>query len=149
MKLKILKFVLGAIILCSFSLQALTPPLPNTSIVSISGLTWWEGSQSHTYYAAKVVAGGPIMTDYSQRYQSSEIIVNLPRSTEWFQTNYQYYYTSTFLYTWVHVYVKKTSTSQWTFLYSSDTDHDCIKSVVDNYMHDLQFDASEAAPIEE
>ncbi len=139
-------------ILCTFSLQAFTPPLPGGTIVSLSGLTWWIGTDPQCFYAAKIIASGPTLTEQGYRTQASEVIVSLPRSTEWFQTNQKFYDGPNCISTIVYVSVKRTSTSDWVSLGMATTEGSCTKWVEDNYMHDVLFDMSlfqvEEVPIE-
>jgi hypothetical protein len=121
MKSKLFKFALFGILLCSFSLQGFTPPLPPGTTVCVDGLP--------SCYAAKVVCEG------------SEVIQTTPRTREWFLMSTQCSYDNGNHHVLIDVYTKATSTSSWIYrgyIYSDDPTVDI--NYVDDYLYFIDTD---------
>ena len=87
-----------------------------------------------------MIVSGPIVTDPGNIYVTYGDPVSLPRTTEYFPTDYQHYYTPSSYYTNVTLYVKETSTSSWQNLGSiSSHSYYTTRYVVDTYMYVMEF----------
>ena len=141
MKSTFFKLAICAIILSSFSLQSFSPCLPNVTTIKITDLYWLDNNNNHQdYYSAKVTVSGPIVTDPGNIYVTYGAPVSLPRTTEYFSTDYQYYYTSSSSWTNVTLYAKQTSNSSWQNL-GSISSHSIFTTryVVDTYLYVMEF----------
>lgn len=141
MKSIFVRIALLCVILCSYSLQAFTPPLPPTTTVKLTGLQWLNSNnQFVNYYKAKVNVSGPLMSNPSTPASCVGEEVLQPRSTEWFLTCHQFYSVQYSLPFYITVWGKKTSSSPWEIIGSGNSELTiCTKTVVDNYLVQIEF----------
>lgn len=144
MKSAIVKLLVLVAVLTSFSLQGFTPCLPNTTTVCISNLHWTDPyNVDHDYYSVQVVVGGPTVSDPTG-WHTSNIVTSLPRTTEWFSTDYQHYWTVYSNHTNISVYAKKYSNSSYEWLGDTDTSDSRVTKTITypDYMYYISFNAS-------
>jgi hypothetical protein len=117
--------------------------LPGTTTVKIVGVP-------QSYYAVRLNVTGPTQENPTNGVLSV-ITVTSPRSTEFFVTNYQHYYTPTSLYTTVAVEVMETSSSNWTSIGFISTYYTNITDILVedvDYLYFIEFEWNNIIPNE-
>jgi hypothetical protein len=150
MKSTFFKIAVLGILLCSFSLQSFTPPLPLYTTIRVDDLSFLDSNGNpQLYYAVKVITTGYLLEDNTTSHQSTSIVSTPRDDYEWFITDFQAYYSGWYgPITNASVYVKQYSTSSWVYKGSKSTISGATLYYVDNYLNMMAF-SIEDLPIEE